>query len=408
MAAAPGARRAIVRRMMADRAAPPRGVGPGAGEPRARLLYLDNVRSLVIFLVVVMHSNVTYSGMGRWYYVEGAPARLNVVSASLFGLYGSYVQAWSMGVLFLLGGHFAARGLARRGTRGFLRERLFRLGIPLLLYVFVLEPLLVYLFEDGGRYLRTMPFPRLWWGYVSSGSFVHGTGPLWFVEALLIFCGLYALARALLPRAMSGGAMPGTGALLAMVGLVGTAAFALRLAWPIGTAVANLQLPFFASYVALFALGVHAGEAGWLTRIPERAGLRWFAAALGIGIPAWCVLMVAGGALSGEFPSGGLHWQVLAYALWEAFVAVAMSIGLVAFARAHLAGEGRVAHALADTSFGIYVFHPPVLVAISLLLAPLALPMLAKHAIVAPLAFGASFLVAAVARRVPVLNAVIR
>ncbi len=391
--------------MLADHPAPGALVG---GEPKGRLLYLDNVRSLVIFLVVVMHSNVTYSGMGRWYYVEGSPARLDLVSVSIFGFYGTFVQAWSMGVLFFLAGHFAARGLARRGTWGFLRERLFRLGVPLLLYVFVLEPLLVYFFEDGGRWFRTMPFPRLWWGYASSWSFVHGTGPLWFVEALLIFCGLYALARAILPRRAADGPMPATGALVALVGLIGAVAFALRLAWPIGTAVVNLQLPFFASYVALFSLGVHAGEAGWLTRIPERDGIRWFAAALGIGIPAWCILMVAGGALSGDFPMGGLRWQVLAFAVWEAFVAVAMSIGLVAFARVHLAAKGRGARALADTSFGIYVFHPPVLVAISLLLAPLAFPMLAKHAIVAPLAFGASFVVAAAVRKVPVLNAVIR
>jgi hypothetical protein len=44
----------------------------------------------------------------------------------------------------------------------------------------------------------------------------------------------------------------------------------------------------------------------------------------------------------------------------------------------------------------------------SLLLAPLALAMLARHAVVAPLAFGATFLAAAAFRRVPVLNTVIR
>jgi peptidoglycan/LPS O-acetylase OafA/YrhL len=382
--------------------------GAEVSEARPRLHHLDNIRSLVIFLVVVMHSNVTYSGMGSWYYVEGSPSRLDIVSASIFGFYGTFVQAWSMGILFFLGGHFAARGLARRGRRCFLRERLFRLGLPLLLYVLVIEPLLDYLFGNAGRNLRTTSLPRLWWWYLSSGAFVKGTGPLWFVEALLIFCGLYALLRAAVPRAAPEGPMPATGTLLALTGLTGGVAFAVRIFWPIGTAFGNLQLPFFASYLALFFLGVHAGEAGWLDQIPGRTGLRWFRAALGVGIPAWMVLMVTGGALSGGFPLGGLRWQVLAFALWEAFVAVAMSLGLVAFAWAHLAAENPLTRALAKTSFGIYVFHPPVLVAISLLLAPLALPMLAKHALVAPLAFGASLLVAAAARRVPLLKAVIR
>jgi peptidoglycan/LPS O-acetylase OafA/YrhL len=314
-----------------------------------------------------------------------------------------------MGILFLLAGHFAAAALAKRGGWGFIRERLFRLGAPLLLYVFVMEPLLIYFFEDGGRWLRTVSFPRLWWGYVSAGNFAHGTGPLWFVEALLIFCLLYALLRTTVPRVAAGSPAPGAGTLLTLMVLTGALAFAVRLVWPIGTAIANLQLPFFASYVVLFAMGVHSREAGWLARIPERAGMRWFAAALAIGVPAWAILMVAGGALSGQIPvDGGWHWQAGAYALWEAFVAISMSIGLVTFARARLGAENRFTRLLADTSFGVYVFHPPVLVGIALLLAPVALPMLAKHAIVAPLAFLGTVLVACAARRLPVMNQIIR
>jgi peptidoglycan/LPS O-acetylase OafA/YrhL len=85
-----------------------------------------------------------------------------------------------------------------------------------------------------------------------------------------------------------------------------------------------------------------------------------------------------------------------------------MSIGLVAFARRHLAADNRLTRALADTSFGVYFFHPPVLIGITVLLAPLAWPMLAKHAVVWPLTYVASLGVAAVARRVPALGAVLR
>lgn len=35
-----------------------------------RLLYLDNIRLLVILLVVVVHAGMTYSGSGRWYTVR--------------------------------------------------------------------------------------------------------------------------------------------------------------------------------------------------------------------------------------------------------------------------------------------------------------------------------------------------
>ena len=45
-----------------------------------RLRYLDNLRSLVIFFVAVMHSDVTYSGVGGWYYTEDNPASLDMRS----------------------------------------------------------------------------------------------------------------------------------------------------------------------------------------------------------------------------------------------------------------------------------------------------------------------------------------
>jgi glucans biosynthesis protein C len=375
----------------------------------ARRFHLDNLRSVVIFLVVGMHSNVTYSGFGRWYYTEGRPDRLGLPSVIAFGLYGSFMQAWFMGILFFLAGHFAAGSLARRGARAFVRERLFRLGAPLLLYALVVEPCLGWWLYDGGRYLRTVSLPVFWVGYLTGGHFVSGTGPLWFAEVLLGFCLLYAAFRAVRPGRAAPGAAPRSRTLLALVALTGAAAFAIRLVMPVGAAVANLQFPYFASYVVLFLLGLHSGEAGWLDRLPERQGMGWLRAAFAIGLPAWFAIMVAGREPSGGVPwQGGLHWQAAAFALWEAFVAVAMSVGLVAFARRRLAAENRLTRALAATSFGVYLFHPPVLIGLSRLLAAHPWPMLAKHVVVWPLAWLGSLGVAALARGVPGLRAVVR
>ena len=45
-----------------------------------------------------------------------------------------------MGRLFFLAGYFAHRSLARRGPASFVRERLFRLGLPTLLFMLVIHP----------------------------------------------------------------------------------------------------------------------------------------------------------------------------------------------------------------------------------------------------------------------------
>ena len=87
---------------------------PSADKPQ-RFFYLDNLRSFVIFLVVLMHANVTYSGFGGWYYKETNSDSLDLVSKILFGLYGSFTQAWFMGILFFTAAFFAARSIAKRG-----------------------------------------------------------------------------------------------------------------------------------------------------------------------------------------------------------------------------------------------------------------------------------------------------
>jgi fucose 4-O-acetylase-like acetyltransferase len=86
-----------------------------------------------------------------------------------------------MSLFFLIAGYFVPASFERKGARAFLLDRLYRLGVPLLVYVLVLHPLLVKILHpdlDVAAYilkgLRTL-------------DILSWTGPLWFVEALLIF-----------------------------------------------------------------------------------------------------------------------------------------------------------------------------------------------------------------------------
>jgi glucans biosynthesis protein C len=379
-----------------------------------RMSYLDNLRSLVIFLVVVMHSNVTYSGLGGWYYKEGSPGTLDTPSLVLFGFYGSFTQAWFMGLMFFLAAYFAARSLPRKGTGAFIKERLFRLGVPLLVYMLVIEPIIGYFLMNYDN-VRAQAGPlQAWLGYLASFRWLGATGPLWFVEALLLFTLPYAAYRALRPSSASApgsAAAPAASSLLAIAAAAGLAAFSIRLFQPIGSSFLNLQLGFFASYVALFLLGLHAGERGWLEAFAETRGRRWMAAGLGIGVLSWNALMAFGGALSGGgIPiEGGMHWQSFAYAFWEAFVAISMSLGLVGFFKRYANTENRLTRLLAANSFGVYMFNAPVLIGISLLLARWHGPLLLKHAVVAPTAYLATLALSElVLRRIPGLKSAIK
>ena len=364
----------------------------------ARLLYIDNLRVLTIALVVLQHAAVTYSGLGSWYYKESAP--LGQTEFLFFGLWQTHAQAFFMSLFFLLAGYFVPASFARKGPRGFLVDRFYRLGVPLLIYVLVLHPLLVKILQPD---LAVADY--LLYGLRTREIF-SWTGPLWFVEALLIFtlAALPFLGRLRRPPASSAAGLPAT-AIWTLIALVAAAAFSIRLVFPIGSSVANLQFCFFAAYIAAFAVGVLAGARGWLERISFRSAKRWLLAAFGLGLPLWLCAVLAGGALEGRNDvDGGPNLGALLYALWESFFCVAFIVALLGIARAKLDFQKPWMRFLADNTFGVYVFHAIVLVAVSLALKPLTLSAIPKFALVSTLALAGSFLVAWAVRQVPPLR----
>ena len=111
-----------------------------------RIYFIDNIRWFIISLVVMMHSAVTYSNMGRWYYYE--PVKLDLAYTMFFGIILTFTHAYSMGLLFLIAGYFVPGSLDRKGLGGFLRDRAIRLGIPTLIYMLFIYPAQ---FEFPGR-----------------------------------------------------------------------------------------------------------------------------------------------------------------------------------------------------------------------------------------------------------------
>jgi len=115
---------------------------PATRTPTARLLFIDNIRWVMIMLVLSMHAAVTYSNHGSWYYNEHVP--LSRPEDLGFLTYQFFLQSFFMGLLFFVAGYFVPGAYEKKGPRRFLKDRAFRLGWPSLLYVFVLQPLTGY------------------------------------------------------------------------------------------------------------------------------------------------------------------------------------------------------------------------------------------------------------------------
>jgi glucans biosynthesis protein C len=382
-------------------------IGPSPG----RLLFIDNLRWVSIVLVVTMHAAVTYSNFGRWYFMEPAPKdRLTLL---FFGLYQSHLQAWFMGFLFLLAGYFVPAAFDRKGPRKFIADRAFRLGLPSLFYMLAIHPFIVWFMLPLYRTGQTPAFRAAWLRYIARFRFLDGTGPMWFAVALLLFSLVYAGYRLVSADAPPGGPrrLPGHTAVVGLMLAIAVCTFLVRTVQPIGTAVLNMQLCFFSQYAILFAIGILAYRGDWLARIPYRFGLRWWMAALVAGPLLWLAIVIGGGALSGvstKVFDGGWHWQSAANAAWESFYCVGTCLGLTVLFREKCNAQGSWARWVSGNAFSIYVFHTPVLIAVTMAMHPYPAPPVVRFLVASVLAFTFTLLASSlVFRRIPLLKQVL-
>lgn len=363
----------------------------------------------MIVFVVGMHAAVTYSHLGSWYFMEDPkPGQLTML---LFAYYQMGLQAFFMGYLFLIAGYFVPRAFDRKGSGKFLRDRFVRLGIPTLIYMFVVHPFAVYwLLHD---YFKI--HVSSWAGYLNylrTFRWTGSSGPMWFALALLIFCAIYALVRMAGRRASPdepAAALPTHAQVAVLALLMGLCTFLVRIVQPMGKSILNMQLCFFSQYVVLFCVGLMAYRRNWLLRIPYEFGMRWFKLTLVFGTLVWVAVLGAIVATHTENSlNGGFTWQSAAVCFWEAFFCVGICLGLTVLFREKFNRQGAFAKWMSDNNFSVYMFHPPVLIAVTLAMQGFAAPKLVKFAVAWALATTLTFLAGNyVFRRIPLLRRVL-
>ena len=367
-----------------------------------RLDYVDNLRWAMIALVVGLHAAVTYSHIGSWYYnAPGEPGPLVKLGFLVFEV---HLQGFFMGFMFLLAGFFGPAAYDRKGFGRFLLDRGLRLGVPSLVYMLAVHPLTGYFllhWWDAG-----VDFPTAYAGFLRSGRWLSASGPMWFALALLVFSAIYAVCRLVLRGGAGASApsRPGLGGLAALGLAIGVIAWLVRMVWPIGTSVFNMQFCYFTQYVVLFAVGVQAYRRAWFQTLPRRLGLGLFWSALAISPIASAAVLASlsdpGAALKSI--AGGGTWQSAFFALWESLYCVAMCAGLLVLFREKLNVTGGLFRRFTVSSFGVYMFHMPVLVAASLALETTGWAPLGKFAVAWPVALVVTFLLVEFGlRRVP-------
>ena len=378
-----------------------------ATREKPRLQFIDNLRWVMIVLVVSMHAAVTYSHLGSWYFMEDPqpPQAVLVV----FAVYQTFLQAFFMGLLFLIAGYFVPAAFDRKGFDHFLRDRALRLGVPSLLYMLLIHPVTVYWLLREFANHSWPSLAKAYGPYIASGRFLSGSGPMWFALALLLFSTVYALYRKLRPKPLAPGRQAALPTQMQVIGLalaISLCTFLVRVWQPIGTNILNMQLCFFSQYVLLFITGILAWRRDWFIRIPYRFGMWWFTASLTVGSLVWLgIVLTALGTHTESRLFGGWSWQSAALSFWESFFCVGVCLGLIVLFRDKFNRQGKVARWLSDNCFSVYVFHPPLLIAVTLAMRGLEAPKFAKFLLATVLGVLVTYLASSLLfRRIPVLK----
>jgi peptidoglycan/LPS O-acetylase OafA/YrhL len=371
-----------------------------------REFYVDRLRSVMVALVILHHTAITYGAIGGWFWREVEPS--GSPSGILLMLFCTTNQAYFMGFFFLLAGYFTPASLERKGYARFIGDRFLRLGLPLLAFILILGPLTAGIvnFAVGDGFWTAI---RWIWQHKEIIN-----GPLWFAQALLLFSLGYCAWRAAFGTLLSDtGRVPmalpaGRWWLLSAVG-VGVAALAIRQFVPVGVNVFGLQLGYFAGYVFLFAVGIAAWRYDWLVQLGWKQARPWIITTL-IAWPSLPIGIAVARAMSHGSSSGapdGFSWAAAFYALWEPFVAWGLIAAWLLVFREHMNRPSEIWSWLNRRAYAVYIIHPPLLVSIALLLHGWAAPALLKFGVVGLAACVAAWLVADPLVRTPGVRRVV-
>lgn len=383
---------------------------------RPRLFFIDNLRIGLIALVVAHHVGQAYGPTGGWWYIT------NPEHAQVLGAFFTVNRSFFMSFFFMISGYFLPQSFDRKSS-SFLKDRFLRLGIPLLVFFFVIIPVMMYVYHLSFRPYGPISFLSYYFHfYFGHGPRpAHWTGPawpdanfghLWFIEHLLVFAVCYWLWRLMSFSGPKTGQRPSrpprSFEIVAFAILLAAITFIVRLWYPIDRWIGLLKIiqVAFADVprdLAFFLIGVVAYRRDRFLTIPKKTGMIW----LIIGLAAATLSYGLFSTGQAYFNKGGPTWGAFLFDLWEAFLCCGLCLGFTVLFRERLNRQGRLVRDLAASTYTVYLFHVPVIVALQYSVRYIALGPLTKFFIVFLIALPAAFAIGSALRRIPLARAIL-
>ena len=153
---------------------------------RDRIYFLDNLRTILIFLVILYHAGGVYESSGAWalFWIVDDPA-VNDLS----GIFGVIIDIFVMALMFFIAGYFTPLSLKNKDSLSFLKSKFRRLIVPWVVAVLVFVPLYTRL-----SFLASRNLPQEHWStyFHFSNGFISQSW-MWFLPLLFMFNIVYLL-----------------------------------------------------------------------------------------------------------------------------------------------------------------------------------------------------------------------
>lgn len=368
-----------------------------------RILYIDNLRIFLMALVVLHHLSITYGASGGWYYKEVEGDTFTQVILTMFTATN---QSFFMGLFFLLSAYFTRISLNRKPLGTFIKDRLIRLGIPLLIFFFVLSPLTIYVKRKlvDGMDLGFFAYVKEHQGF--------GVGPMWFVETLIYFTVIYVLYRLIFTKGVNTQSNPRPFPKIPLIIIaafgIALVSFLVRLKFPLGSSLGEtgLQMPYFPQYIAMLVFGVLFQKNGWFEVITFRQGIRWFVAAQVFILLLFPLVFLLANNDQNQF-EGGFTWQSALLCFWEQFTGFSLILGLIGIFKRYFNRQGKVAVLLSGAAYAVFIIHPLVIVSLSSALKNWDVYPVLKFTLLAPVALGACYGIGILIKKIPGVGKVV-
>ncbi len=153
------------------------------GTKKKRIYFLDNLRTFMIFLVVLYHASGVYESSGFWasFWIVDDPS-----TNDLAGIIHTIIDIFAMPTVFFISGFFAPISTKNKKGWIFLKSRFKRLMVPWAIAVLTLIPLYKIIF----LYSRSLP-QESWTTYLHWSNGIWSQNWLWFLPVLFLFDLLY-------------------------------------------------------------------------------------------------------------------------------------------------------------------------------------------------------------------------